>query len=628
VGRVGRNVGNVYSVNTLGTILGAAAGGLVILPLLAIAGSIVAVSVINLAVGLVVCGLERKSAFVVRLHRLGTAAALGSLAAIFGLGYHSGVPGYFRERGSDAIAVPYYRETPAATLYVKEYFKQRNAWGYPTRMLVINHHPTAHNLFRDIVVHKMLAHVPLLLHEAPEKALVVGFGIGSTSYSMARHAGLRVDCVELLREEIDTAGYFARENHDIINSQERFNLIINDGRNYILATEQTYDVISVNAIDPRLSPALYTWDFFGLCRDRMKPEGVMALWLPTYGISVDSYFSIYKSFQDVFPHSFVFYSNQSHFLLAGSSEPLRIDLDRFRARAAAPEVRESLGEVCLDDPLLLLSTIILTPEGLEDMVRDSVLNTDLNPTVEFDREEVANVAMNPEFFRAVLDHHGSVVSYLDSGPDDENKAAIRKVARYSQQLRAWMEGELIFYPQAYPDGMARMMTALKMSERNLFLEALLVPYSPTVLSVPHFRRSLGPFCRVLEEVLEAKPAMAMIHHYLAAAYTRQNDLDQAIRHSEIVARLRPDDWLYHFALGGRYRKVGRVADARTCFERILDMKSGRARGLFGLAMLSADRGDTAAAEPLLREAVREEPDFSEARALLKRVRERSPREKR
>lgn len=616
---VGRGVGNVYSVNTLGTILGAAAGGFLILPICGIAGSIVAVSVINLVVGVFVCRLEPRTRFVVGGRWIGTAAAVGSLVTILTLGLHHGIPGYIGGHPRESLTIPYYQETPAATLYVKEYVKSRNVWGYPVKQLIINHHPTAHNTLLDIVVHKMLAHVPLLLHENPKRALVVGFGLGSTSYSMLRHADIHVDCVELLKEEIDTAGYFERENHDVINAPERFDLIINDGRNYILATEQVYDVISVNAIDPRLSPALYTWDFYRLCRDRMPDNGVMALWLPTYGISKDSHFSIYKSFQDVFPHSFVFYSNQSHFLLVGSPTPIRFDLERWTARMAVPAVKESLGEVCLEDPLVLLSTVILTPEGLNEMVGGSVLNSDLNPTVEFDRGRTVNPTMNPEFFRAVLRHKGDVLGHLDPGSEPEGAAAAEKLQRYTAQLGAWMRGQLVFYNQSRPRGIARMMGALGMVEGNRFLNAFLITYNPDMLNAPYCRKYLGTFCDTLEEMLEAKPAMAMIHYYLAAAFSKQKERDRALQHVETLAQLRPDDWLFSFNLGTRYRARGRLADAQSCFERTLQMKSGRGWGLYGLALLAYEN-DFAAAEQRLREAIQQDAQFTDGREVLKTFR--------
>jgi spermidine synthase len=521
------------------------------------------------------------------------------------------------------MTIPYYRETPAAALYVKEYEKQRNIWGYPFRQLIINRHPTAHNSLLDIVVHKMLAHVPLLLHEKPESALVVGFGIGSTSYSMLRHEGLRVDCVELLEEEIETAPYFERANHDVINGTEPFTLIINDGRNYILATERIYDVVSVNAIDPRLSPALYTLDFYALCRARMTKKGVMALWLPTYGISRESYFSIYKSFQDVFPHSFVFYCNQSHFLIVGSHAHVSIDLARFREKASVPAVKESLGEVCLDDPLVLLSTVIMDPEGLRRMVREGVLNTDLNPTVEFDREEVANPALHPGFFQAVLDNKGTVIPYLVHDGGEAGAADAARIQALSDQLEAWMRGQFEYYTigrrGARLDGMARMFEALNRDRDNMFLKVLLVTYSPSELGARYFGPFLEDFGDIIASVLEANPSMVMIHEYLSAAYARRQMVDEALEHGEAIARQRPDDWLFAYRLGGRYRGVGRTAEARACFDAILSLEGGRPWGLFGSAILLADQGDLAGAERRLREALEEKADFPEARDFLDKI---------
>jgi spermidine synthase len=647
VSSVGRNVGDVYSVNTLGTIFGSAAAGLLILPFFGIAGSIVAVSVINLSVGVFVTFLEggktalgqgktalRQGKTAIGVFRmLGLAAAVASLAAVFITGSQRGVPTYFEEPGAE-MTIPFYEETPAATLYVKEYGGQgRNIWGYPVRKLVINRHPTAHNLFLDIVVHKMLAHVPVLLHENPKRGLVVGFGLGSTSYSMLRHAGMRVDCVELLEEEIKTAAFFERENRDIINSEERFRLIINDGRNYVLAAEEEYDVISVNAIDPRLSPALYTWDFYKLCRDRMGAGGVMALWLPTYGISCDGYLSIYRSFQDVFPHSFVLYSNQSHFLLVGSAEEIRIDLERFLERAADPAVKESLGEACLDDPLVLLSTVILTPDSLKRLVAGARLNTDEDPTVEFDREEVANTVFNDDFFRAVVAHRSNVIPFLDAGPEAESRIAVDKIKGYADQLGAWMKGQILYntapggrsdegrsrYALARQRGMAQMMAAIKGRKGNLFLQIFLAVLEPSKMEMAYFRPHLGTFCEKLGEVVAAKPEMVMIHHFMASGYSRLGDREKACESSRAVALARPDDWYFQYVLGMRCLEADRPDEAALIFDRLLDMEGGRKWGLYCHALLLAARSDRQGAVNKLHEALEIDPDFVRARTKLEKL---------
>ena len=107
-----------------------------------------------------------------------------------------------------------------------------------------------------------------------------------------------------------------------------------------------------------------------------------------------------------------------------------------------------------------------------------------------------------------------------------------------------------------------------------------------MVNAPYCRKYLGTFRDTLEEILETKPAMAMIHYYLAAAFSKQKERDRALQHVETLARLRPDDWLFSFNLGTRYRGRGRLADAQSCFERTLQLKSGRGWGLNGLALLA------------------------------------------
>ena len=225
-------------------------------------------------------------------------------------------------------------------LTVKEYDRRRNLWGYPDRKLCINNACTAHTTFRDVSVHKVLAHTPTLVHPSPKDALIIGFGLGSTAHSMMQHSKVNVDCVEILQEETETAEYFRRENNDVIGSDERFRMIIEDGRNYLASTKKMYDIVSVNAIAPRFSPALYTKEFFELSRDRMRERGVMAIWLPTYSVSKDAYRSFFVA--DVSIVVSILREPQP-LSLDWLSKPIDFDLDSIRKRLKEPAVAKLKG---------------------------------------------------------------------------------------------------------------------------------------------------------------------------------------------------------------------------------------------------------------------------------------------
>jgi spermidine synthase len=87
----------------------------------------------------------------------------------------------------------YYREGTTATVSLVE-LKRNKA-----RLLLVN----STIITGKLLTTKLMAHLPLLLHPHPRKALVICFGMGTTFRSLAAH-GIEVQGVELVPEEIDT----------------------------------------------------------------------------------------------------------------------------------------------------------------------------------------------------------------------------------------------------------------------------------------------------------------------------------------------------------------------------------------------------------------------------------------
>ena len=72
-------------------------------------------------------------------------------------------------------------------------------------------------------------------------------------------------------------------NHGVLRDT-RVHVEINDGRNYVMATRERFDVILSDSIHPRYAGngSLYTRDYFDLCKQRLNPGGVISTWLPMY----------------------------------------------------------------------------------------------------------------------------------------------------------------------------------------------------------------------------------------------------------------------------------------------------------------------------------------------------------
>ncbi|MCK4324407.1 MAG: fused MFS/spermidine synthase, partial [Armatimonadetes bacterium] len=373
VSRLGGSLGRLYAANTIGAVAGSLLAGFVLLPVLGAQKSIILVAAVNLVLGILALLLSPART---RLRQWALGVAIPALLVGGFLAAHIRPTvtycDEFQIEGLNQLL--YYHEGAEASLAVLGGSLDR-------RGLNINGKTTAYTSYGDIIVHKMLGHIPVLLAKDPHTALVIGFGLGSTVWSMAQYPLQRIDCVELVPEEIETARFFLPDNGGVLDDP-RFHFIVGDGRNYLLASRNRYDVISMNAIHPAISPYLYTREFYQLCRSRLGEDGVMCAWLPT---NAEHFATLLKTFQSVFPHTSVWFCGFSHLVLTGSPEPLRIDFSRWQARMSQTAVRDNLAEVWLDDPVHLLSNMILNEDTIEAACAQAAISTDDFPRAQFER---------------------------------------------------------------------------------------------------------------------------------------------------------------------------------------------------------------------------------------------------
>jgi hypothetical protein len=140
------------------------------------------------------------------------------------------------------------------------------------------------------------------------------------------------------------------------------NLIIEDGRNYLLGTERLYDVISLEP--PNIFSAgvvnLYSVEFYELARARLKPGGIMVQWVPTIETSIDDRGSLLRAFTEVFPYVSVWQQLASSTLLfVGSTEPVQVDVDEIENSMQAGEMRKDVEAMGVKNALGFLSFFLL-----------------------------------------------------------------------------------------------------------------------------------------------------------------------------------------------------------------------------------------------------------------------------
>ena len=203
----------------------------------------------------------------------------------------------------------------------------------------------------------------------------------------AQYEPRRITCVELVPEVIDAArAHFGEFNHHVLENPTAWNieLVIDDGRNFLLSSRDTYQIITGDATHPTSADSwvLYTKEFYELCRARLSADGIMAQWLPFHGLPPDDYQTIVRTFQHVFPYATLWRSN-NYSIMVGTMQPLAIDWERLKEKMAPPRVHRSLEGIDLGNAFALLNSLVMDEETLRRYVGEGPLNTDDHPYISF-----------------------------------------------------------------------------------------------------------------------------------------------------------------------------------------------------------------------------------------------------
>src|SRR5262249_812932 len=147
-------------------------------------------------------------------------------------------------------------------------------------------------------------------------------------------------------------------------------VIFDDVRSYLRHTSQTYDVIATDCTDLRYksNANLYDLEYFRFSRERLRPGGMVVVWMPLGGLSLDMFKLSLRTFHAGFPQVAVLFMDNEpthSILLVGWRDKMEIDFERMAERLRQPRIRADLGELSLDDPVKILSTWITGGDALE-----------------------------------------------------------------------------------------------------------------------------------------------------------------------------------------------------------------------------------------------------------------------
>ena len=392
--RLGRSVGRVFSLNTLGTLLGAMLAGLFLLPRIGTRHTLeIGVALTFGAAALVFVGYSR----IPHTRRIAGFLSAGLVV----LAYYTLAPawdqnvlngGAFRRKNLQATFSEYRQFVgKGQILFQKDgadctvaVIKSPRGKDSSQLFLVVNGKTDA-STEGDLSTQLLIAHMPLLLHNAAQDVLLVGLGSGITAGGALQHDIRRLDVVEISREVLEAAPLFASYNDRALDDP-RLHLVVEDAKTFLRTVPCRYDVIINEPSNPWISGigALLTEEFFWEARKHLNPGGILVQWIQGYEFSDELFTTALATIRKAFPHVSGWNSLTGDYVFICSVEPFKPDLMAAAKKMGHPRVDKSLLRLEISHLSTLLSLEMMTPRTLAEVSDHTLTNTDNFPILEYD----------------------------------------------------------------------------------------------------------------------------------------------------------------------------------------------------------------------------------------------------
>jgi spermidine synthase len=391
-----RLVGVTYAANTIGGIIGALFGSLLIIAWLGTRTSqriLIALAAISAIVALVPLAKDAAERAAAGSRRLGWAAAAIVLAGLLIKSVPPVPPllvGYgrwFATRLDNANDFIYMGEGMTASVAVSQLSNG-----------VLNYHNAgkvqASSEPQDMRLQRMLGHLTTLLPPHPGSVLVIGCGAGVTAGAVSIDPALQSETIAEIEPLVPkvVSKYFGAHNFNVVTNP-KVHVEIDDARHFILTTKQKFDAVTSDPLDPWVKGAatLYTKEFFDVVKEHLNPGGVVTLFVQLYESSPEAVKSEIATFFQAFPNGAVFGNTNNgagyDLVLVGQlGGPMKINIDAIEQRLASPQyaqVAQSLHEIGINSATELFANFTGTEPMLRPWLADAQINRDRNLRLQF-----------------------------------------------------------------------------------------------------------------------------------------------------------------------------------------------------------------------------------------------------
>jgi predicted membrane-bound spermidine synthase len=377
-----KSAGYLTFCNTGGAMFGAILGGFLLLPQAGLDASFSILSGVYLMVSVVsIPSRERFSKPAGQL--LGFALVLSLIAislaphGVVDKTLFSKVAQKYRESTPRVVAV---RETVTGTLMYTQ--AERMGQPYFQRLITDGHSISATAPFAWKYM-KMYVYLPVAIHPAPRKSLLISYGCGVTAKALTETNEFeQIDIVDISKDILELSFAVYPDPATCPLNDPRVNTIIEDGRYYLQTTKESYDLITSEPPPPKNANIvnLYTREYFQLIHDRLASGGMTTYWLPQHSLSWSDSRSIIRAFSDVFDDFSMWVGAGDNWMMLGVKDGHSLVNDeRFGAQWEDERVAPILAACGFESPEQLVSYFIADGATLRELTRDTLPLTDNFP---------------------------------------------------------------------------------------------------------------------------------------------------------------------------------------------------------------------------------------------------------
>ena len=230
---------------------------------------------------------------------------------------------------------------------------------------------------------RLFAYLPLAFRPSSTDVLLICYGCGVTADAFLHGPNVKkLDAVDISKEVFSLADFYTGINYSNPLHDSRVHAVVQDGRFFLQASPQQYDIISGEPPPPKVAGSvnLYTEQFFSLVNSRLKEGGIATFWLPLNLLKVDEAKAILRGFHNAFSNASVWASADEQWIMMGIKGPGRkVSEEDITGLWRNQSTGADLKRIGMEKPQQLGALFVMDSDEIDRLTQDVAPLSDFYP---------------------------------------------------------------------------------------------------------------------------------------------------------------------------------------------------------------------------------------------------------